>query len=150
MKCEKTLWFEINSETPVDIIDKVCQSEYDVLLVSSKSMSLLENLKLPQRIKIAFIVSSIEDLGIVKGNEKLWKKVEYIIADSMSLWEDIKSKNEQKVGLLIDVNDKPTLDKAVELVKKHLDIVIIEFKDSTNIPLELILAKLLKNQANFV
>lgn len=150
MKCEKNLWFEITADTSVEVIDKVCQSAYDTLLIDIKNIQALESMKLPQRMKISILVSSLDDIGIMKSNEKILKKVEYIIANDISLWEDLKSKTEQKVGLIIDVNDKPTLDKAVELVKKHLDIVIIEFKDPTNIPLELILATTQKSQCKIM
>jgi 3-dehydroquinate synthase class II len=140
MTLERICWFEITADTPVDVIDKVCQVEYDTLLIDAKNTEVLDNIKLPQRIKLAIRIASLDDIGMIKNNEKLHKKVEYIIAGNIALWEEINHKTEQKAGLSINVTDKATLDKAVELVTKHLDIAIIEFKDPTNIPLELILA----------
>ncbi|RCX20154.1 3-amino-4-hydroxybenzoic acid synthase [Anaerobacterium chartisolvens] len=150
MKNERTLWFEINSDTSVDAIDKVCQSAYDVVLVSLKNAHMLEGLNLPQKIRTALIVSSMDELEAVKASEALWKKSEYIISENISLWQQIKDKSEKKLGLIIDVKDKPTLDKAVELVKNSLDIVIIGFRDATNIPLELILATTQKSQCRIL
>ncbi len=156
MKSEKVLWFEVTAETSVGIVDKVCQMAYDVLVMDVGKIQMMENIKLPQRIKIALIVSTVEDVEVVKSSEKLWKKTEYIIARDASLLDLLKRKFEQKVGLIIDVLDRETLDRAVELVKKELDAAIIEFKDPTNIPLELILAttqsspcKILKKVKNF-
>ncbi len=150
MKNERTLWFEINSDTSVDTIDKVCQSAYDVLLVSLKNIYMLEGLKLPQKIRAAIIISSMDEFETVKAGEALWEKSEYIISDNISLWQELKDKSEKKLGLVIDVRDKPTLDKAVELVKNSLDVVIVGFRDPTNIPLELILATTQKSQCRIL
>ncbi len=150
MKCEKSLWFEVGEDTSVDILDKVCQLEYNVLLVSSSSLYKLDEIKLPQRIRLGYLVSSTEELENSKSKSGIWEKVDYVIADSIGLWEEIRKGSDAKVGLIIDVNDKESLDKAVELAKLHLDVMIIQFKDPTNIPLELILATTQKSQCRIV
>lgn len=150
MKCEKSLWFEVGGDTTADILDKVCQLEYNVLTISSQTLSKLDQIKLPQRIRLGYVVSSLKDIENGKKNEGFWKKVDYVIADSIELLSGIQNSTDVKVGLIIDVNNKETLDKAVELVKQHLDLVVIQFKDPTNIPLELILATTQKSQCRII
>lgn len=141
MSMDKALWYEISGNTTVDIIDKVCQLEYGVLAADTGNIGMLENIRLPQRMGLAFYVHSIGDIDTVRSNGKLAKKLCYIIADDLKVWEQIKNGSEEKNGLIMKVNDREELDKVVELVvSSHPDIVIITFKDPTNIPLELILA----------
>ncbi|PYG90238.1 3-amino-4-hydroxybenzoic acid synthase [Ruminiclostridium sufflavum DSM 19573] len=150
MKCEKSLWFEVSADTSADILDKVCQLEYNLLLVSSATASKLNEIKLPQRIRLGYAVSSVEELEHGKSCEELWGRVDFVIADSINLWEEIKNSTDVKAGLIIDVDDKEALDKAVELVKLHLDTAVIQFKDPTNIPLELILATTQKSRCRVI
>src|SRR5690242_11673331 len=103
MKCEKSLWFEVGGDTSVDVLDKVCQLEYNILTVNSSTLSKLDEIKLPQRIRLGYIVSSVEELENGKVNEEFWGKVDYVIADSINLWEEIKNSTDVKAGLIIDV-----------------------------------------------
>jgi 3-amino-4-hydroxybenzoic acid synthase len=150
MKGEKTLWFEITADTNIDTVDKVCQSEYNILMIDIQNLGLLDHIKLPQRMKLAVRISQVAGLGTLSGNDKIMAKVEYLIAADLSMCEEIRGRTDRKVGLLINVNDKPALDQTVELVQRNLDLVIIEFKDPTNIPLELILATTQKSQCRIL
>ncbi|QSF44393.1 3-dehydroquinate synthase II [Paenibacillus tianjinensis] len=141
MEKEREIWFEATADTKVDTIDKVCQLNYSTIYIDYRHFSLLGKIQLPQRMELAVLVSEMADVeNLVK--EPLFKKVKYIVANNLKLLQQTKVKlNGQniKIALTINVKDRETLDQTVELVNS-VDLVIIEFKDPTNIPLELILA----------
>ncbi len=136
---EKKVWFEITKDTTPNIIDKVCQLNYHILLININDIKILTDLKLPQRIKLAVIIASLNDIKLLQENNYLFSKTDYLITENIELLKQFKKDSSPKVGLMIRIDDKPTLEKAVQLVMDN-ELIIIEFKDPTNIPLELILA----------
>ncbi len=146
---QKTAWFEIATGMDRNIIDKVCQMNYHTLFIHIKDIELLENMKLPQRMKLAVLIDSIPDLEELKKYNQLFTKTDYVIVTNSELLEQINQKTAAKAGLMIRVDDRPALDLAVQLVR-NTELMIIEFKDPTNIPLELILATTQKSNCRIL
>ncbi|WP_054741297.1 3-dehydroquinate synthase II [Cellulosilyticum ruminicola] len=108
------------------------------VLISKKAFD-TDKTKISKRINYMVYMDKDEQL------DKLDKDITIVSAYQEQL-EQIKSKG-YKTGYYVKVVDRETLDLAWQEGIKH-DVLIIEFKDPTNIPLELVIAQIENNKAN--
>jgi 3-amino-4-hydroxybenzoic acid synthase len=134
----KKIWFEVTKEMDRNVLEQVCQMNYQTILVNSNDLEIVAAMNLPQHIKLAVVITSLNDLETLK-NASFFPKISFLITESIDLLREITREPALKAGLLIKIDDKVTLEKAAQLVKS-VELMIIEFKDPTNIPLELMLA----------
>ncbi|PRX23133.1 3-amino-4-hydroxybenzoic acid synthase [Orenia metallireducens] len=64
-------------------------------------------------------------------------------------YENQKAEVKKKLGTMINIVDKSSLELANKLVKR-VDFIIVEFKDDTKIPLEIVLAEAQKSNCQVV
>jgi 3-amino-4-hydroxybenzoic acid synthase len=134
----KKIWFEVTKEMDRNVLEQVCQMNYQTILVNSNDLEIVAALNLPQHIKLAVVITSLDDFETLK-NASFFPKISFLITESTDLLREITREPALKAGLLMKIDDKATLEKAAQLVKS-VELMIIEFKDPTNIPLELMLA----------
>jgi 3-amino-4-hydroxybenzoic acid synthase len=134
----KKIWFEVTKEMDRNVLEQVCQMNYQTILVNSNDLEIVAAMNLPQHIKLAVVITSLNDLKTLK-NASFFSKISFLITESIDLLREITREPALKAGLLMKIDDKVTLEKAAQLVKS-VELMIIEFKDPTNIPLELMLA----------
>ncbi len=149
---EKEIWYHLKSNTSVPLINKIFHLNYSTLLVSFKDLDLLKDITLPKRMSIALLLEDDNDLDeLNKTKDPMdMNKIRCFIGKNMAHVEQIKKQfSDIPGGLFLNVNDKKTLDFAVD-ISSQIEILIIEFKDQTNIPLELILATTQKKNVRIV
>lgn len=141
MSNQRELWYSLSNEKyNKDCVQTAAQGYYSIFFLEAKLLSWIEKVKLPRKMSFAFLIESIEDFAKIEGHGSALSKTKYLIFKDIQLYEKISVDEKIKKGLLIDVVDKSTLLNTVEL-SKIVDLLVIEFKDPTNIPLELVLAK---------
>ena len=104
--------------------------KYGVILMDKEQLG---NIKVSSRVKKAIQVSNKKEIGEMKG-------ANIIITRNIEFVEDILNGG-YEAAYYINVDDKESMEEAAN-IKAPINYLIIEFKDTTNIPLELILAKL--------
>lgn len=139
MNIQKEIWFSVNQSTKITTLEKVLNLSYSTILIPIESINILDDLKLPQRIKLAFVINSCNDIHLIEKRSDILEKLRYCFCSNTNLLQKIKDKTNFKNGFIINVNDKKSLDDTVKLAPQ-VDNLIVEFSDPTNIPLELILA----------
>lgn len=137
---KRELWFSVNENISVDNIEKAFQADYKIIYISVKDLHFLDEVKMPQGVRLAVLISELEEMELLETQENFYKKTEYIITDNTDIWMPLKNTNKFRIGISFEIVDRESLDKGIELIKQPLDVFVIEFRDTTNIPLELVLA----------
>lgn len=140
MQKQKEIWYTLAKEWNVDAIEKASQLCYAKLILSYKDKAVLDKITLPKKMRLGFEVENIKQVDSILKDEKLAKTTDYIFSRDFGIFDLVRSIDKIGAGLIINVDDRESLMKTVELAP-HADVVIIEFKDPTNIPLELVLAR---------
>lgn len=139
---EKRLWYKLGKDTDMSSLDKVFNLNYQALYMNSKHKKLEEIVtKLPKRTELAIEVDSSTEFDRIKNHAALKEKDLTIFCKDLKFAKSIKSSHKYPVGLFVSVNDRESLDFTVNKAAKEVDFLGIDFKDPTNIPLELVLAK---------
>lgn len=138
----KELWYDARDlkESEKGLIDDAIQRDYRVVLIREDNKSI----KLTNRVKKAILIESKE------GLKNLPEKSIAVISKK-ELVKDILGLKRQgiEIGFFVNVVDKDSMEEAAA-VSATFDYVIVEFKDDTNIPLELILAKQQNKKVNIL
>lgn len=132
----KELWFD-GSELGADetgLLTDAINRGYSTIILSK---AIVEKNKFSSRVTKAIKITN------VKETEK-YEDIEIFIVDNMELAKQLLSLK-KRIAFYIAVNDKENMEKAAS-ISIPIDYLIVEFKDTTNIPLELILAKLQNNK----
>jgi 3-amino-4-hydroxybenzoic acid synthase len=101
-----------------------------------------EGLSLPPRIELCVLVRTLSDICELDQDTPAT-----VITPDVSLVESIASPRWRR-GVMVEVTDEQTMNRAVDLTA--VGTVVVSFKDSTNIPLELIIAEAQQRQARVV
>lgn len=128
----KQLWFDAREISPEDqkILPILSNSAIDYLVVKHENRN---EYKLP--LKTNFVVWIDDETSL-----KEIHKEDIIMSSSEAIL--IKAKEtKNKTCIYFSVDDKESLEKTYEIGKQY-DYVVIEFQAETNIPLELVIAKL--------
>jgi 3-amino-4-hydroxybenzoic acid synthase len=133
---KQEIWYRVTEKTDTAIIDKVCNLSYSTLFVDCDDLDIVAPIHLPQRVSLAVLIHSIADEKKIKNFSR---KVSHLFTRDVSLLDAIRDSTGYECGLLMNVDDKESLDNTVANAPRA-HIVCIEFKDPTNIPLELVLA----------
>ncbi len=139
MEKQKELWFYVDKNLDVSILDKVFQLSYATLFIPFSHRKILDAIQAPQRLQFAFLVHSEDEAKACLAEKKWAGKIKAIFVRDAALIDRIRSLQPIALGFFIAVNDKQSLDQAV-LAAPLFDFIAIEFTDPTNIPLELVLA----------
>lgn len=134
---EKFAWYDmtkISEKLISETLDTVTQYGYKGLVVTPEQAG-----KLPNNFDKVAIYENKSDLNEIKKNEKLYD----IILLESDLFEKHKAsttKLKTKLGVYCKVTDMETLEKACSYLSQ-VSYLIVDFKDDTKIPLELVLAE---------
>ena len=139
MKKTKSLWYGLDENTTLPVIEKIFNLNYSTIFMPVSLMPIIDKIVLPKRMNLAFLISSPEEISTCISNEKYADKIESIFTRDLNLLNRIRETGKVKAGLFMDVKDRKTLDDAVKFAE-IVDVLLIEFTDPTNIPLELVLA----------
>jgi 3-amino-4-hydroxybenzoic acid synthase len=139
MNCEKQLWFHVGEQTTPEVLSSVFNSSYSTLFVDTGAQALIEKVQLPQRMELSIVVRNLDDLARWERNESLTQKTTSVVSADPAVAAQIRGKTKYKSGVFVSVADRRTLEACVE-VSQNADLLLVDFKDPTNIPLELILA----------
>ncbi len=136
---EKELWYVVDESCSPSVLAEVFNFAYSTLLLPYSRLHVLEQVTLPQRIRLALTVTSLDEARAAIGLESIAQRLAYIVCESMATFEAVRREGTVPIGLKIRIDDRPSLDQAVAIASAT-QVLIIEFKDPTNIPLELVLA----------
>lgn len=145
MRNKKEIWFdarELDVTELKTILPVVINSGYDSLMIEPGQKNVID--KLSNRIGIIFMANESNLTGIIEvcNNCGKYRKI-IVFSDQVDLLEKIKNCD---VGIFAIISDRDTMNKCIELSNKFKN-VMISFKHTTNIPLELILAFSQKNHS---
>jgi 3-dehydroquinate synthase II/3-amino-4-hydroxybenzoic acid synthase len=101
-----------------------------------------EGLSLPPRVELCVLVRTPSDIRKLDPETPAT-----VITPDVSLVESITSPRWRR-GVTVEVTDEQTMNRAVDLTA--VGTVVVSFKDSTNIPLELIIAEAQQREARVV
>lgn len=138
MSKSKEIWFGIDESTCVELLTEAFNYSYSGVVCSYEQLDILRRVPLPQRIKIVLLVTSQEQAAAAIDDQVIGHKIGYILCDRLELMTSLRSQD-RPVGFSVDIDDRASLDFTVANASLA-DIVVIRFKDPTNIPLELVLA----------
>lgn len=139
MQTEKSLWYQVSDQTTPDVLASVFNGSYSTLFVQSGDHAVLEQVQLPQRMDVALGIHSLEELERWESHSPLAARTSSVLTRDPALVDTLRKRTNYKTGVMVDVNDGPSLGSCVENAK-IADLLLIDFKDPTNIPLELVLA----------
>jgi 3-amino-4-hydroxybenzoic acid synthase len=139
MNASKELWFGFNDEIDITILDKIFNLDYSVIFVHAASLPRLESVKFPAGKSIAVLVDDEKQYQLAKGAKGLGEKIKYFFTRDPKLLPKI-DRSTASIGLFHHIGDKAGLLSAIEQASL-VDVLLLEFKDITNIPLELVLAR---------
>lgn len=137
---KKELWFDGSTLTPDEsgLITDATNRNFNTIVLNK---TLLDKVNLSNRVKKAMSISSIEEI------EK-YDEIDIFIVNNLGLAEELIGMN-KRTAFYTTVNNKEEMENAASVILP-VDYLIVEFKDTTNIPLELILAKLQNNKINIL
>lgn len=138
----KNLWFDIRNLKTEQInvlVPLATNNGYSGIFMLPSQKTVITNL--PKHVSVLLYVTSetIEEGKKIIGE---YKERSFVVFSKT--FDCLATINNVEKGLLLSVDDRESLDYTVEMTEK-LKHVIIEFKDTTNIPLELVLAYSQKN-----
>lgn len=128
---KKELWLDARTlKTKVqNIVTDAINRNYTVIILNGND---LEKIHTSSNTKKAVVVNQKEDI------EK-YNSADLLITDNLLLADEIH-KAGKKVALHMQINDRESMEMAAN-IDIDIQYLIVQFKDVTNIPLELILAK---------
>ncbi len=137
---KKQVWFDARETSPQDgvILPYIYNSNLDTIVVKAENRSLY---KAPM--KSIFVV----DIKTEKDLEQV-KKEDILMSDNEALLKKAHD-NGNKTCIYLTVNDKESLENAWKIGLNY-NYVVIEFESETNIPLELVIARLQKTNTTLL
>lgn len=129
---KKQVWYDARAISAEDgvILPLIYNSSIDVLVVAAK---LRDDYKAPMKTTFVVDIEAESDLEFVK-------KEDIVMSCSKALLK-MAAENGNKTCVFLTVNDRESLEDAWETGMNY-DFVVIEFESETNIPLELVIARL--------
>jgi len=138
----KQLWYFASPDATTEVMQAVYHRAFDCLVLSLSDAALLERAPLPRGLGLAVRVASTEEIAGALDQAPWRDQVRVVVAEQSSLLDSIAeatADREIEVGLLHSVDDEASLHASLELARR-VDWLILDFRDPTNIPLELVLA----------
>lgn len=142
MSLTKQLWYKVGAGTPIETIEKAFNQNFNSLYIHCNNGN-VEPLTtiLPKKFSFTFEIDTLSDVEKLFGNEKIKQKTGAVCCKDLATARSVTKRYSVPVGLYLQVNDRETLDYTVNVAAPETSFMVIEFKDPTNIPLELVLAK---------
>ncbi len=141
----KYLWIDARNYSTQEIFHNYCElainSGYKGILVDVKQMKWCQHY--PKNIRMLIYVNDINDITVINELEKGSDHDNIIVSEDESILQNLMDMNHKK-AMYMYVDNMETLERTMDVTDKY-EYVIIDFKDSTNIPLELVLAYSQKN-----
>lgn len=139
------LWYDadkVNTEyaESVEVFDRILNQYYSGILLSARDLLTYLDPRF-HRLELAVRVDSEADMSDVMGLIDDGASTRIIVVSSQQEYLNEAMKNGFKTCLYVYVDDKTSLHKAINLGPKY-PYVLINFRDPTNIPLELVVAEL--------
>ncbi|AUX48043.1 uncharacterized protein SOCE26_095690 [Sorangium cellulosum] len=136
----KELWFEVGPHTTTSTLDKVFNLPYDAIVVPADLLPKIESVTLPQRVQLAVVCDDVDPQAELLSRSALRQKLKYVFTRRPEHLEAWSSRLGVTVGLWSSVDDRQSLDRAADLAARG-GVLVVQFADPTNIPLELVLAR---------
>lgn len=133
------IWLDLRNINSIAEAEKITTGLVVQNIMVKPSILSNSDSNLGRRIKLIFYVEKAEEI-------KVLKKEDIVVSEDENILALAKSKS-MKRGIYVKVTDRETLDKAWKLGINY-EYLIIEFKDPTNIPLELVIAEIEDNKAS--
>lgn len=135
----KEIWIDVtdlNEKKAIEIIGFSLNIGYSGIHLDFKQIVIID--KLPKNIKLLIKVTNENKDALRKYiKENKDRRIIPLLTDFDKKFNF--AFEDMELGIFISINDKKSMEKAIELSKKYKTIVI-QFESVTNIPLELILA----------
>ncbi|MDB4986235.1 MAG: hypothetical protein JWN04_1413 [Myxococcaceae bacterium] len=139
MHIEKFLWFDFeNAEASAVALGHVFNLAFTTIYLSAPNVERFLALNPPRRLNLAVRVSSMDEWEVLSASDEA-SRFTHVFCDELDLVRRIRAVSAVKLGMSFRVDDGATMERVVAFAPE-LDVAIIDFKDPTNIPLELILA----------
>jgi 3-amino-4-hydroxybenzoic acid synthase len=137
----KKIWFEMTKDTGPAVLNAVFHRNFDSIMVAASQITLLGQITPPTCMGIVLFISDEKDLDNFESIAQA-HSLRALLTDKVSLVPSLRRIGEKlqlDIGLLHAVVDDASLQESLALAPM-VDILLIDFKDPTNIPLELVLA----------
>ncbi len=139
------VWCDTTASQPGDlhaISGLLTHAPIHYVIASPGQLPLLSEIQLQQRIKIACLVQTVEELAQVV------KQCNALVIQTLDLLPDAKNTGHPLVFKHL-VTDSESLQQALQIMDR-VDVLVVRFTDTTNIPLELLLARAQHGQVRII
>ena len=137
----KSLWFEVTEQTTAAVLNAVFHRHFECFLVRQPQLPLLQQIPPPTTMGIILWLESAAALSSLPAAAAA-HNLRGLLTDNPALLPALR-KTAQELGLTVNllhhVIDDDTLQASLSLAPL-VDVLLLDFKDPTNIPLELVLA----------
>lgn len=127
---QKMVWYDARTCKNENVLSFVYNHSFSYILVNIEAF---KQVKAPRKVKFIIEVNKKEEIDSLEKEHVIFSKNEEILKYARE--------KEFKAAVYLDVNDEATMNHVCDIGNKY-DFVIINFKEPTNIPLELIIAKM--------
>lgn len=148
----KQLWFDLRNLTITDdqqasfCSERLNTSPIDTIFINADQLMQPWSWDFGQKIKVVCFVQTEEQYQKIAVLET---KISVFISVDEEVLNKIRSQSDAELGLFMRVVDRFTLDLAWQR-GIHYNYLIIDFKDPTNIPLELVIAQMKEHLSSTV
>ncbi len=126
---KKYAWFDARNLKKRDILQLVYELCYDTIVVN---VDYLKELKMPKMMKLVIQVKNVEEISTIPADA-------VVLSDDEHILNDAKNKK-YKTAFIQKINSGEGMEKAWRIGIQH-DYFIVLMEDTTNIPLELFIAR---------
>ena len=140
MTTVKHLWLEVDGSTAQSGMDFAFNCGFSGVLLREIGGFEVDFTRFPGSATIGCLIASKADIVAVKAKGIL-EKSNFLVYDSLGFDAPVPELNGNACGIYHRITDLASLQRAVVLAGK-CDFLILEVLDPTNIPLELVLAKI--------
>lgn len=142
MTGSKEIWFGVGAQTSPDLMQAVYHRNYSCIWLRFAHREVLTRSPLPRRMSVAVSVDSGEELQGLAEASSLTERASAFFTTNAALLPELRemaTARGAQVGLAHRVVDQSTLEASLHWATE-VDVLLLNFRDPTNIPLELVLA----------
>jgi 3-dehydroquinate synthase class II len=139
---EKSLWFCVGADTDAKVLEAASYRAFDAVWLEATDTTALDRAPLPRGMRVVLQVSNSQQLRTALADASWSDQIGTVLCSDPAVLGDLRAVTNGRdlaVGVVHAVTNEQTLHEACDLTAS-VDVLVLDFADPTNIPLELVLA----------